>query len=451
MITQLVPSHAFAIWLLKGVDHLLDMLGLDRDPRLEDFFYIIIIVTLAFTLGWALRVAILYLARKMLTLRRTELGEMMLRQHILQRCSHVIPPMVLLGLLPFAFESESGWIKLLDKCIVVYLIYTIVRAINSVLSFIWIGFDKKENARNLPLKGILNTAQGIVWIIATIIAVSILVNKSPAALLTGLGAFAAALMLIFKDSILGFVAGIQLSQNDMLHVGDWIVVPSTIANGIVIDVSLSTVKVRNWDNTIVTLPPYTLISSSFQNWRGMTESGVRQIVRAITVVTTSVVPIDETFIDNAVRQLPALKPFIDKMRASGGKMTPDPGKTVVNGTVDTNLGLLRAYLCEYLIANDGISKDYQILVRTMTPTQNGIPLQLWCYTSTPAWTAYEAIQSAIFEHIAVVAPVLGLRLYNAMSDNDPDVIQIAGPLPTVTVRRTDGGEVGATATQSSPQ
>lgn len=290
-------------------------------------------------------------------------------------------------------------------------------AICSVLSFAWLRFDKERNTKNLPIRGILDTVIGILWVITAIICVAIIVDKSPAALLTGLGAFAAVLMLVFKDSILGLVAGLQLSQNDMLRVGDWIVVPSTIANGIVIDVSLTAVKVQNWDNTIVTLPPYTLISGSFQNWRGMSDSGVRQIARSILIDIYSVTQTTPDFIKKMVTQFPQLKAYVDKVQTAGHPIF-DPGLATVNGTVDTNLGLYRAYLCEWLLGHPSISSSRQILVRLMAPTDNGIPLQIWCFTSTTAWTAYEAIQSALFEHIAVTAPSFGLQIYNDTSGAD---------------------------------
>lgn len=181
----------------------------------------------------------------------------------------------MMALLPIALDGEGRWAQVLDRAVYVYAIAMFGVAVTAVFSFVWVRYDQHENTKKLPLKGILNVAKGIVWGIVVIVAVSVMVDKSPAVLLTGLGAFAAALMLIFKDSILGFVAGIQLSQNDMLRVGDWIVVPSTIANGIVTDVTLSVVKVLNWDNTTVMLPPYTLVSTSFQNWRSMSDSGVR--------------------------------------------------------------------------------------------------------------------------------------------------------------------------------
>ena len=198
----------------------------------------------------------------------------------------------------------------------IYTVIVFAMAVCVINTFLWTHFDRRENTKNLPLKGILNVCNGFVWIIAAIIIGSILLDKSPVALLTGLGAFATVLMLIFKDSILGFVAGIQLSQNDMLRVGDWIVVPSTIANGIVEDVSLTAVKVRNWDNTIVTLPPYTLVSSSFQNWRGMSDSGWRLIDKSFSIDIDTVVPATDE-IKQRVSTLPGMGDYIKKIETQG--------------------------------------------------------------------------------------------------------------------------------------
>ena len=398
MLASIIPTHKVAQWLLVHIHRLLDYVGLEKDQNAEDIIYIAIIVALALALGWLARTIILYCAKKIMLLRNNELAREMMEHHVLLRCSHIIPPLVMLALLPFAFTTESTLMKIVFKALLIYTTIVICMAVSRVASFVWMRFDEKRNTKNLPLKGIMDTIIGVFWVTAIIICVSVLVNKSPVALLTGLGAFAAVLMLVFKDSILGLVAGLQLSQNDMLRVGDWIVVPSTIANGIVVDVSLTSVKVQNFDNTIVTLPPYSLISSSFQNWRGMIDSGCQQIKTVRSRVQ------------------------------SEGKPIYDPGLTVVNGTLETNLGLFRAYMCQWLINNPAISNDQQILVRVMVPNGQGIPLQLWCYTATTKWTAYEAIQSAVFEHIMAVAPALRLRPFNEPSGTDVTQIQF-NPLP----------------------
>lgn len=407
MLADIIPTHDVAVWLLSNIDSFLDKIGLGRNHTTEETLYVAIIIAVAFLISWLLGKLILIGTRQLVRWRHTDMGDDLIHQRVFSKCSHIIPPLVFLGLLPFAFQPKSLILHVLEVLATLYTVIVTALAINAVLTFIWTRFDRKENTRNLPLKGILNVAKGVVWIIVTIIGLCIIFDKSPAALLAGVGVFATALMLVFRDSILGFVAGIQLSQNDMLHVGDWIVVPSTIANGICIDVSLTAVKVQNWDNTIVTLPPYTLVSTSFQNWRGMSDSGYRLISRSMLVDVESVKPATPELI-KSVKTLPGMNEFITRVQTKG--MFYNPAVACVNGSIDTNLGLLRAYMCHYLLHHPLIGTDQQILVRIMDPGPNGIPLQIYCYTTT-AWTAYEAVQSEIFEHLVAIAPKFGLQLF----------------------------------------
>lgn len=427
-ILEIIPSHQVATWLLTHIRSLLNNLGLQRDKTIEEIIYVVAIVAFAMLLGWVIRRIILWASRKLVALKRTQFTTELLQERVLTRCSHIIPPLVILGLLPFAFDSSSLLLTIFKTCVIIYLIIAITMSINKIITFIWKRYNERENTKNLPLAGIHNVCTGIVWIISVIVIGSVILDKSPMALLGGLGAFATVLMLIFKDSILGFVAGIQLSQNDMIRIGDWIVVPSTIANGIVVDMSLTAVKVQNWDNTIVTLPPYTLVSTSFQNWRGMSESGYRLISRAVYFDVDSVVPASDALI-TAVATLPNMSAFISKVQTSG--QFYDPAVATVNGTLQTNLGLFRAYMCEFLLHHPLIGTDQQILVRIMTPDASGYPLQIYCYTTT-AWTAYEAVQSEIFEHIAAIAPKFGLRLFNNPSGLDVKSLAPANDQPKLT-------------------
>lgn len=401
---QIIPSHKIASWLLNCITEFLAFFGLENSQPLKESLYVCITVCIALLIGWSLRRAILFIATKIITMHRTELLRTILHRRIFSRCSHVIPPLVIIALLPFSFGRDS---ELLKVCIIIlrsYIVFTIARAISVINGFIWTRIDKHENHKNLPLKGILYVCNGIVWIIAVIIIGSILLNKSPVALLTGLGAFATVLMLVFKDSILGFVAGVQLSQNDMLRVGDWIVVPATVANGVVIDVSLTAVKVQNWDNSIVTLPPYTLISTSFQNWRGMTDSGLRLINFTLLIDPESVSSANDALLEK-LSTLPGMANFINQSRTD---TLYTPGLSAVNGTLKTNLGLFRAYLCNYLINHPKISNTSQILVCINNPSNCGLPLQIYCYSS-PEWTSFEAVKSEIIEHIASSAPLFKLK------------------------------------------
>ena len=428
MITaEIIPTHAVASWLLTHIDRLLDWVGLERDKTIEEIIYVALIVSFALSLGWVFRKVILWFSRKLVIWRKNPFTEELLNEHVLGKCSHIIPPLVIMGFIPFAFESQSMVLHFSRLILYIYTVIVFAMAVCVINTFLWTHFDRRENTKNLPLKGILNVCNGFVWIIAAIIIGSILLDKSPVALLTGLGAFATVLMLIFKDSILGFVAGIQLSQNDMLRVGDWIVVPSTIANGIEEDVSLTAVKVRNWDNTIVTLPPYTLVSSSFQNWRGMSDSGWRLIDKSFSIDIDTVVPATDE-IKQRVSTLPGMGDYIKKIETQGQDY--DPGVAVVNGSIDTNLGLLRAYMCYYLIHHKLVGTDQQILVNVTGATGEGLQLQIYCYTTT-AWTAYEAVQSEIYEHLATVAPLFSLRLYNNPSGMDMQALKPHTPVQAI--------------------
>ncbi len=393
----MIPSHQVAKWLLHNIDRLLDVVGLEHNKNLEEIIYTVAVCGIAILLGWIVRHGILLIASKAVALHHSTIGKELKKRHTLTHCSHIITPIFILCLIPFAFNQGSQILTLIMKLAGVYALVTFAIAINSIFTFIWAHYDEHENTRRLPLRGILNISKGVVWGIVAIISVSIIIERSPTVLLTGLGAFAAALMLIFRNSILGFVAGIQLSLNDMLRVGDWVIVPSTIANGIVVDVSLSVVKIRNWDNTIVMLPPYSLVSSSFQNWRGMTETGFRLIEQAVIIDSSSIKSIDSSFIDKVSSKLPLMKNAIN--------LFPQE-------MLSTNIGLLRAYATLYLKNNEHIASSQTIVVRLLSQNPDGIPLQIFCYTSTTAWIEFEEIQSTIIEHLIAIAPIFDIIIYN---------------------------------------
>lgn len=416
--SRLIPSHELGVWLLSVVDKLLAFLGLECDKTVEEIVYTIIVLGLSIIVGVAVERIALFVVTKIVAIRHGEISKELLEQRTFKRCSHFIPPLVFLCLIPFAFKTDNHLLSLIFRIGGVYLLVTIGIAINAVLEFSWTHFQSYANRKNHPLKGVLNIGRGIFWGIISIVSISILVGKSPMALLAGLGAFAAALMLIFKDSILGFVAGIQLSNNDMLRVGDWINVPSTIANGIVIDVTLTVVKVRNWDNTIVMLPPYSLVSTSFQNWRGMREAGFRLINRTVYIDQASIVEASDEFVANIVKQFPEMADFVAVCRAArenGVGHLYNPSEP--NGTIDSNLGLFRAYLGHYLVSHPLVAADHKLVVRLTEATAYGQALNLYFYSKQTAWVPYLALASEIFEHVAVTAAKFGLILYNAPDRN----------------------------------
>jgi miniconductance mechanosensitive channel len=290
----------------------------------------------------------------------------------------------------------------------------------SLLDVIYNFSQKLTFASNIPLKGIFQGVKLISAIVIGIMMISRIIGQSPAILISGLGAMAAVLMLVFKDPILGLVAGIQLSANRMLKLGDWLEMPKFGADGAVTDIGLTTVKVQNWDNTITTIPTYALVSDAFKNWSGMSQSGGRRIKRSINIDTTSI-----HFLSNEEQQrlinARLLKPYMDsrsKEIEEYNRTHNSDTSSVLNGRSMTNVGTFRVYLAEYLQNHPRIRKDMTLMVRQLAPGVDGLPLEIYCFTNTVAWLEYEAIQADIFEHIFAVIEEFGLRIHQSPTGND---------------------------------
>lgn len=312
----------------------------------------------------------------------------------------MIPPIMFYLLLPFVFNNVPQVLDILLKGCLIYLVITTLMLVNSFLNSLYEISNEHETLRNRPLKGIYQMINLVAIGIGIILIISILIDQNAATILAGLGASAAVLMLIFKDSILGLVAGVQLSANDMLRPGDWITMPKYGADGDVLEVSLTTVKVRNFDKTITTIPPYVLVSDSFQNWRGMRETGGRRIKRSIFIDMTTV-----HFCSEREKEMFASRGWIDEAQAK-------PETQVVN------LYVFRNYLQNYLKEHPRTHKELMIMVRQMQPTSEGLPLEIYCFSNTTVWLEYEQIQGEIFDHILAVIPEFGLRIFQRPSGND---------------------------------
>lgn len=312
----------------------------------------------------------------------------------------MIPPIMFYLLLPFVFNNIPQVLDILLKGCLIYLVITTLMLVNSFLNSLYEISNEHETLRNRPLKGIYQMINLVAIGIGIILIISILIDQNAATILAGLGASAAVLMLIFKDSILGLVAGVQLSANDMLRPGDWITMPKYGADGDVLEVSLTTVKVRNFDKTITTIPPYVLVSDSFQNWRGMRETGGRRIKRSIFIDMTTV-----HFCSEKEKIMFDSRGWIDEAQAK-------PETQVVN------LYVFRNYLQNYLREHPRTHKELMIMVRQMQPTSEGLPLEIYCFSNTTVWLEYEQIQGEIFDHILAVIPEFGLRIFQRPSGND---------------------------------
>lgn len=452
--TSIIPAHDLASWLLSNIDRMFDFIGLSHHKSLEQIIYFAIIVLVSLAIGWLIKKILLVISRKAVKLQNTELGREILKRHTLSKCSHFIPPLVFVSLAPFAFDSSSELLSIIIRISWAYIVICFAVGITAILDLVFSRYNAKENTRNLPIKGILNVAKGIVWGIAAIIAIAIIVHRSPAALLGGLGAFAAALMLIFKDSILGFVSGIQMSQNDMLHVGDWIVVPNTPANGTVLDVSLTTVKVQNFDNTIVMVPPYTLVSTSFQNWRGMTDSGVRRVMMNIYVNPDTVRFATDEMLQKLSDKYPALQKFISGLKDKQQTVACDTGLAPVNGTIETNLGLYRAYVVSYLLANQHVDPSYDLMVSMQPMSPEGIPMQIYCFSRINQWEGYEAVKAAIMEHALCASADFGLEILSGdhlnVDTNNVEVYPVDPNNPAKLMAQSNANSGKASSDDASP-
>lgn len=289
----------------------------------------------------------------------------------------------------------------------------------SLLDVIFNLSQKLAFSSQLPLKGIFQGVKLVSAILIGILMISLLLGQSPAILISGLGAMAAVLMLVFKDPILGLVAGIQLSANDMLKLGDWLEMPKYGADGAVTDIGLTTVKVRNWDNTITTIPTWSLVSDSFKNWSGMSASGGRRIKRSLNIDTTSVHFLDEQEQQRLI-QARLLKPYMDSRYQEISLWNQEYGSddSVLNLRKMTNIGTFRAYLNEYLRNHPKIRKDMTLMVRQLAPDNNGLPIEIYAFTNTVIWAEYESIQADIFDHIFAVVEEFGLRIHQSPTGND---------------------------------
>lgn len=314
--------------------------------------------------------------------------------------------------LPDIYPKTS---KVVTRLINSFVLISFMLVINSFLSVL---SDKYSRSIKLPVKGIVQAIKVVCWIVTIILIMSVMINKQPIYLLGGLTALSAVILLIFKDSILGLTSGFQLLLNDLVRVGDWIEIPSQGADGEVVDILLTTVCVQNWDNTIVNIPAYDLISHSFTNWRGMTESGGRRIKRAINIDVRTVKFLEAEDIAR-FKQIDILKEYLERKEREIAAINHKDGKDVniYNARRLSNVGTFRAYCFEYLKNNPHISKKFTCMVRQLAPTSEGLPLEVYAFSNDINWVNYEVIQADIFDHILSIIPVFGLKVFQRFSSD----------------------------------
>lgn len=319
---------------------------------------------------------------------------LLMQRKVVHHLIHILPGVLVYFLLPLAFVHGKEMLVISQKICMVYIIAAILLTINGLLLVMLDVYNAKDTQKNRPMKGFVQVLQVLLFFIGGIIIIAVLVNKSPMSLFAGLGASAAVLMLVFKDSILGFVAGVQLSANDMLRIGDWIQLPNDVANGTVEEITLNTVKIRNWDKTISTVPPYTLVNNSFQNWRGMQESGGRRVNKNIYLDMTTLKFCTPEDLDAIRKDVPLMADY-------------QPAE----GEVPTNSQLYRIYIERYLRSLPIVNQDMDLILSQKEPTTYGVPIQVYFFSRNKVWREYERIQSDIFDHLLVMVGKFGLKLY----------------------------------------
>lgn len=319
---------------------------------------------------------------------------LLMKRKVFHHLIHTVPGVLIFFLLPLAFIRGKELLFLSQKACVLYIVYSLLLAANGVLLMILDVYSSEATARNRPLKGFIQVLQVLLFFVGGIVIIAVVMNRSPASLLTGLGASAAILMLVFKDTILGFVAGIQLSANDMVRIGDWITLPSNDANGVVEEITLNTVKVKNFDNTISTIPPYTLVSTCFQNWRFMQESGGRRVKKNIILDLNTIKFCTPDMLDTFRKEVPLLADY-----------QPD------KDTVPTNSQVFRVYIERYLCSLPVVNQELDLIISQLQATEYGVPIEVYFFSRDKIWKEYERIQSDIFDHLLAMVPKFDLKLY----------------------------------------
>lgn len=388
--------------LNQEIAQLLQQTGIEKNDLswTTQVVLILAIVLISYLTTLVFRHLIMPAVRKITARTKATWDDYLFNHKMMTSFCRIIPPIIWYILLPFAFNDPSAYLlQILLKISLICLIITALMLIKCFLDSLYEISSEHEALRNRPLKGIYQMINLVAIGIGVILIISVLIDQNATAILTGLGASAAVLMLIFKDSILGLVAGVQLSANDMLRPGDWITMTKYGADGYVLEVSLTTVKVQNFDKTITTIPPYALVSDSFQNWRGMRESGGRRIKRSLYIDMTTVhfcTPEE-----------------VARFTEKGWMTAPTEGSKP-----PVNLHVFREYALKYISSHPDVNHDLMQMVRQLQPTTEGIPVEVYCFSNTPDWIPYETLQGELFDHLIAMVPEFGLHIFQRPAGTD---------------------------------
>lgn len=380
----------------------------------------ILMLILCVLVNYIAKKYIVAILRKVVQKSKNTWDDILLQKNVFNTLSHFAPAVIIYYLAPLWFSASEEVNMLIHRLVNTYMIIVACLVINAVLDAIVMIYQRYEVSRKRPIKVYVQALKVMVYFVTGLFVIATLLNKSPWGFVSVLGGLTAVLILVFRDMLLGLVAGIQLSSNNMIARGDWIEMPNYGADGDVIDITLTTVMVQNWDKTITTIPTYALISDSFKNWKGMQESGGRRIKRAVNIDINSIRFVDDALLAK-LKKVELLKEYLCTKLAEIEQYNKEHNvdtSLLINGRKITNVGTFRAYVINYLRHHPKIHQDMTFLVRQLRPTEHGLPIEVYVFSNDQVWANYEAIQSDIFDHILAVVPEFGLRVFQNPTGSD---------------------------------
>ncbi|MBO5809880.1 MAG: mechanosensitive ion channel [Bacteroidales bacterium] len=406
------------ITLLNNLFH---KIGLSENLSsfIAEIISFISLILLAFIAYYIVHLAVKKVIYVFIEKSQSERDDILIKNKVFKRLCLIVPAYIIRNFITTALPSYPTLAATIIVVTKIYEVFIYSRVLDAILTTLNEIYDTYEISKSKPIKGFIQVLKTIIYIICLLLVIAILTQKQLSNILIGLGTLSAVLMLVFKDPILGFVGGIQLTINDMLRIGDWIVMEKSKADGEVLEIGLTTVKVQNWDKTITTIPTYSLISDSFTNWRGMENSGGRRIARSFVIDIDTIKFCTPEMLERFKKFQLVSQYIIDKEKEieEYNKSNNIDDSNLVNGRRQTNIGIFRAYLNAYLANCPYINKDMTFMVRQLSPTENGVPIQIYAFSSNKAWISYENIQSDIFDHVFAVVTMFDLKIYQKPSSN----------------------------------
>ncbi len=395
-------------------------LGEQAVPFAIDVLFLVGLLITAYLLNFIVKRIALAVVGRVVSKTANRWDDIILNRKVFDRLSHLVPALIIYIMAPFVFEDNATASNFVQKTTLIAMLFLSVFALDAFLSAVADIYATYDISRKVPIRGVVQIIKLALYVLIIIVSISVVIGKSPQFLIGGLGAMTAVIMLIFKDPILGFAAGIQISANKMVQIGDWIEMPNHGADGEVAEINLTTVKVQNWDKTITTVPTFALVNESVKNWRGMSESGGRRIKRSIYIDISSIKFCTREMLDK-FKQIQFISEYIQDKKHELAKYNEDmmvDDTVLVNGRRLTNIGTLRAYIVAYLRNHPNINQEMTFLVRQLEPGPNGIPIEIYVFSSDKVWANYEAIQADIFDHILAVVPEFDLRIFQHPTGKD---------------------------------